>query len=305
MSNEALGGGRTAGAILRAAREKQGLHIAALAASIKVTPRKLESLENDRYDELSGATFTRALAQSVCRALRIDPRPVLELLPPAESIELDQVTGRLNAPFRDKPSRDGHSMATAQRSLMIAGLMLLVAAIVTWFVPSAWFGSPFKSTPEAAAVVSAPAVAAAPPAAAEPPAVASAASTAAATAPPATAASAVPSEPPPVVAQAGTPGSPQVEITHSAPPPAAASAPAGASLLQLATSESSWVEVRDAGGRILLSRTVLPGEAVGVDGTPPLRVVVGNAAATQVFFRGQAVDMANGRRDNVARLELK
>ena len=35
----------SAGALLKAAREKQGLHIAALAAAIKVSPRKLEALE--------------------------------------------------------------------------------------------------------------------------------------------------------------------------------------------------------------------------------------------------------------------
>ena len=53
----------TAGTLLRAAREKQGLHIAALAAAIKVSPRKLDALENDRWHELPDATFVRALAR--------------------------------------------------------------------------------------------------------------------------------------------------------------------------------------------------------------------------------------------------
>ena len=96
----------TAGGLLRLARERQGLHIAALAASIKVAPRKLDALEHDRYEELSGIIFTRALAQSVCRALRIDAKPVMALLPQPEAIELDPVRGTLNTPFRDKPSRD-------------------------------------------------------------------------------------------------------------------------------------------------------------------------------------------------------
>ena len=55
-----------AGALLRAARQQQGLHIAALAASIKVTPAKLEALESGRIQELPDATFTRALALTVC-----------------------------------------------------------------------------------------------------------------------------------------------------------------------------------------------------------------------------------------------
>ena len=75
MSETAAGPTRSAGALLRAAREEQGLHIAALAAAIKVTPRKLDALENDRCDELPDATFTRALAQTVCRALKIDAGP--------------------------------------------------------------------------------------------------------------------------------------------------------------------------------------------------------------------------------------
>ena len=47
---------RTAGAMLRAARERQGLHIAALAASIKVPPAKLEALEAGRYEALTDST---------------------------------------------------------------------------------------------------------------------------------------------------------------------------------------------------------------------------------------------------------
>ncbi len=48
-----------------------------------------------------------------------------------------------------------------------------------------------------------------------------------------------------------------------------------------------------------------PGEAVGLDGTPPFKVKIGNAAATRLVFRGQPVDLAASTRDNVARLDLK
>jgi cytoskeleton protein RodZ len=44
---------------------------------------------------------------------------------------------------------------------------------------------------------------------------------------------------------------------------------------------------------------------VGLDGSLPLRVKVGNVAGTEVYFRGQAVDMASAARDNTARLQLK
>ena len=96
---------RSAGETLRAARQSQGLHIAVLAAQLKVAPRKLEALEGDRIDELQGPTFARALAHAACRALKIDPTEVLAGLPQVEHATLDQVGGGLNAPFRDKSHR--------------------------------------------------------------------------------------------------------------------------------------------------------------------------------------------------------
>ena len=59
----------SAGRLLREARERQGLHIAALAAAIKVTQKKLELLEADRFEALPDATFTRALAREVGQAV--------------------------------------------------------------------------------------------------------------------------------------------------------------------------------------------------------------------------------------------
>lgn len=284
----------TAGGLLRAAREKQGLHIAALAASIKVAPRKLDALENDRWDELSGAIFTRALAQSVCRALRVDATPILALLPPAKAVDLDHVAGRLNAPFRDRSARDeGALAAIAQRSLIWAGGVLFVAAVVTFLLPPSWLQ--FERAPVAAAPaasVVAPAATAMPTPASAPP--------LAALATPAPAL--VTSAPVPAPAPA------LVEVTHGAPAvamtPAASTTSTAAAALQLSATDVSWVEVRDSAGRILLSRNVQRGETIGVDGAAPLRLTIGNAAVTRVVFRGKPVDVTAGQRDNVVRLEL-
>ena len=106
---------------------------------------------------------------------------------------------------------------------------------------------------------------------------------------------------------------PLVETVHSVPaeaanPVVAASGAASAQplgVLAVRVSESSWIEVQDGGGQILLSRTVQPGESIGLDGALPLRLKIGNAAATQLSFRGQAVDLGAATQGNVARLELK
>ena len=86
---------------------------------------------------------------------------------------------------------------------------------------------------------------------------------------------------------------------------AASAAPVAASLLQIRTTAQSWVGVTDARGTALLGRTVLPGEAVGLDGPLPFKVRVGNASATALIFKGQPVDLAAFTIGNVARLELK
>ncbi len=136
--NEYPAGPASAGRLLREARERQGLHIAALAAAIKVPPKKLESLEADRFDQLPDATFTRALAQTVCRALKTDPAPVMRLLPAAAGYRIEQVGEGLNAPFRERPGsavqRDGLHV-TANPVFWIVVLIFL-ATVAVYLLPA-------------------------------------------------------------------------------------------------------------------------------------------------------------------------
>ncbi len=290
----------SAGALLRAAREKHGLHIAALAASIKVSPRKLEALENDRYDELPDATFTRALAQTVCRTLKIDARPVLELMPPAPSmVALEPGSGGLNTPFRDRPGREdpGLVVGVARKPMLWAALLFVLAALAVTFVPGHWWAVLQPAPAPAVVVVPAPPLPA--PAASEPAAAASAVQAAASQALIETVFAA--QGPEPVASEAR----PAVLPAPAVPAVAALAAPAAVSLLQLRSTEASWVEVRDVNGQLLLSRTVQPGETVGVDGSLPMRLVIGNAAGTQLAFRGRPYDLGPSTRENVARVELR
>ena len=66
---------------MRQAREAAGMHIGALSVALKVPVKKLEALEADQHDQLPDAVFVRALAASVCKILKTNPAPVLELLP--------------------------------------------------------------------------------------------------------------------------------------------------------------------------------------------------------------------------------
>ena len=75
--------------------------------------------------------------------------------------------------------------------------------------------------------------------------------------------------------------------------------------VRLRSGAGSWVEARDAAGKLLLSRLLKPGEQVGLDGKLPLRLTIGNATSAELEFRGQAFDLKPVTRDNVARVELK
>ena len=91
---------------------------------------------------------------------------------------------------------------------------------------------------------------------------------------------------------------------HGAPQ-AAGSAIQGTAASAISVTEASWIEASDLQGRPIWTRTLTPGEVVDLDGGAGVRLTIGNAAATQVRWRGQAVDLAAATRDNVARLELK
>jgi cytoskeleton protein RodZ len=132
-----LGGVETAGGLLRKARRAQGLELEGLAAQMKVAPRKLELLESNRLDDLPDATFARALAQSMCRALRIDPAPVMALMPQAEGLGLAQLNQGLNTPFRDRSQGAAPTdWSVLARPVVWAPALIILAAIGVNLLPS-------------------------------------------------------------------------------------------------------------------------------------------------------------------------
>lgn len=301
----------SAGALLRQARERRGLHIAALAASIKVAPRKLEALEADRYGELPDLTFTRALAQTVCRALKIDAEPVLAKLPQAGDLpRLSRLGEGINARYREASTRrDPGEFSLLRKPVFWATAFVLLAALVLALLPERWVpwraGAPV-SRGVAAASNAAPA--------------SGPASLGASAAMPSDAASAAgPLVLPAAVGFAATAvvaaASAVVDSVQALPPEALSGAVAGpvasnpvamgsGNGLQVKAIAASWVEVQDARGTVLLSRSVQAGESLALEGALPLRLTIGNAVGTQLSFRGAPVDLGPNTRDNVARLQL-
>jgi len=276
-----------AGALLRAARQQQGLHIAALAASIKVTPAKLEALEAGRHHELPDATFTRALAQAVCRALKIDPAPVLAQLPGTPPDALGRVDGGLNTPFRERPGRAVPAdWAPWRHPVLWLVALLLVAAAAFVLVPSAPTAPrelPAQAAPDGAnqpvmppGTVTTPVESAAP----------------ASAPPPASSAAPVSS-----LAPAGS--APAADTVAAAAP---ALAPGGTDEVMLKAVQDTWVQAVDGTGQTLMARVLPAGETVALTPALPVRLRIGNVRGTELLFRGQPVPL--NTRDNIANLTL-
>src|SRR3954453_19835209 len=80
--NRCSGGNMTepVGAELRNARERLGLTISEVAHHLKLAPRQVEALEEERFEQLPGVTFVRGMLKTYARLLRLEPEPFLERL---------------------------------------------------------------------------------------------------------------------------------------------------------------------------------------------------------------------------------
>lgn len=291
--------------LLKQAREAAGLHVAALAAALKVPVRKLEDLEAGHYDRLPDMTFARALASSACRHLKIDPAPVLAQLPAAARPALGLSGTALNAPFQGSADPVPFNPAGwLSRPAVLAAIALLLGALVIVFLPRAdepaaplWGESASPSAPVAASPqpVDPVPLTAAPAEPAEP---ANAAPPVPVAVPAAPAASAVATVP--VLATA--PAAPAAPAA-AAPAPAAPAAPA--TVMAIAARGETWIEVTTPAGETVVRRLLTAGESMEVNRAPPYSVVIGRADSARVTLRGQAFDLPPPSPNGVARFEVK
>lgn len=282
--------------LLRAAREAAGLHIAALAAALKVPVRKLEALEAGRYDELPDLTFARALASSACRHLKIDPAPVLEQIPQGVVRELGDSRRAINAPF--KPASDPapiNPLSWLSRPAMLAAIVLLLGALVIVFLPRAQeAATPAASNDTVVTPVE-------PVSSVEPTGPAPVVTEPALT--PEPSASGVPAAAGSVSAAPGAAPAAVMTSETTLATPSASGTPG--SLLTIAATGESWVEVTNGAGSVVIQRMLKPGDAIDFSSTPPYSVVLGRAESAKVTVRGKPMDVNAIARNNVARFEVR
>ncbi|MGA2548702.1 MAG: RodZ domain-containing protein [Burkholderiaceae bacterium] len=301
------------GTRLRETRESLGLSAEEVASQLKIGVRKIEAIEEGRWEELPQAPYSRGFLRNYAKILHVDDARLIE--------ELDALLGKssepsdlsfqpsLKTPFPQR-TRGNHDSGGAR--LMRLGTLgfALAAGLIAWSgtesfhhseaVAAAWiaghtgseYGTPVPSGPAAAMT----ATAVQPEAEKAPSAVAANR----ATPDPRTLAPPVAQAPLTLASISSSP------TANDATPAQASAAPAALNGdLVMRFNDESWVEVRQADGKILMAQLNHAGAGKALDGDPPLELVIGNAPGVALQYRGSVVDLVPYTRDRVAHITLK
>lgn len=318
---------RSPGALLASERERQGLSRADIAQRLHMSASQVEALESGDYARLPRGTFLRGFVRNYARILGLDANAMLGALAgdapgekapaivvPTQNIRFDPIGARLGSPY--------------VKALAIATTIIVLgfAALYWWFYirPTAISGAPAmrKSVAEAPKVESRkaeplateapkvdPAMPEPPkvdPPAVEPPRIEppkpEPAKVDAPRAEPAKAV-AVRSETPKVEPPRPAASKPETAV-EAAPIDTAQVIAAGGGVVRLRFKGSSWVEIKDGRGKLLLSRVNAGGSEAEVSGRPPFSVIVGNAPEVELTYNNRSFDLEPYTRVAVARFTL-
>lgn len=292
--------GSRIGSDLRAARERLGWEIDAVAEALRLKPAFIRAIEQGDIRDLPGTAYAVGFVRTYATALGLDPNEAIRRFR-AEREDVNRKT-ELDFPA-PVPSRG-----------MPAGALVLVGAVIAIGGYVAWYHYSSRSArstemvdalpthleplapppapkvaivtpPAAAPAPAAPAVASAPP---QEPDV-SPSSAAAAVPPP------LPTVPAPstdTTVAAVTP--PTVQATDGAASVAAAPPAVTDAGMVIQATADAWIEIKDAQGKVVYQTILHPGDHYKVPDQPQLTLTTGNAEGTQVVLAGSVIGPLKG-----------
>ena len=270
------------GSTLRQAREQRNLSEIDLARSLRLEPRIIRALENERFDDLPAPAFTRGYLRALAKELGLDGSMLLALFDAKGEHEAPQLA--------DFESRAPLEITSDSRIVRYTTLLLALAMLV---MVALWWRShrdsfsmlEYLTTNNPAAIEPIP-----------------------------------PTEPlsyqfeqvahsedpffrAPDLA-APLPDGTTVETARGGTPTTLQSDVGGEADVVINSSADAWVEVLDAQGARLYYNLVRPGNEVRITGKRPYTLVIGNAPAVRLSFAGETIDLAPLAREGVVKTTL-
>ncbi|HSH72729.1 MAG TPA: RodZ domain-containing protein [Methylophilaceae bacterium] len=294
------------GEVLREKREELSLSIEDVSNRLRLSPRQIKALENNDFAAFSEAMMTRGFIRNYARLLEIDADPLLAAyrtyVPNDAPHALSIQSANVLLPTHQRRSSKKYLLVIVLAALLAGGWVLYseffphdesskqpvvtatenheTEANAEAKLPVSSEPMPEAALPLAERLEQAPE---------EPAAIAPAAPTPNST----VAAEPVKQSPVPVSKSPGASIKPEVK------------AGLGPALkIKFSFSEQSWISVIDRNGNEIFNKTKAAGTVDEIEGQPPLKIVVGNAAGTQVIYKGKPIDLAPYSKLNVARLNL-
>ncbi len=272
------GGLGSPGRALAAARAALNLSVADVSQNIKYGVKQIAAIEADDYSKLPGTTIVRGMIRSYAKLVQLDPAPLLAELGQRDvpvPVSVDLHTDE-QEPFFEGGKKSNRLYAY----LSVAALLAVAAVVYEWYASPPSTGEVVTITPKAARTETAPA---------------------------------------PAVAVAVQVPAPEAKDTQEAqtselrsqapevlpPPPAIMGKVSGTNRILLEFDQISWVEIKQANGKILLSQLNPAGSRQLIEGVPPFDLVIGNAAKVRLKYNDKPVDLKPYFKVDVARLALE
>ncbi len=268
------------GSELRDARLRRGWTLADAAARLRIRPAYLEAIEDGRFAALPGNAYAVNFVRSYAGALGLHPDEVARRYR-AEARDADRPT-KLIFPA---PAADGRVPAGA---VVLLGALLALGGYAGWYHRGAGvrtLAEPVPLVPDRLALL------------ADRPSPPAAAVSAPGTDPETSVTLSDAAASAPVPAPAPAPMPAPLPVTVPANSAAAAGMPLPAAeegRIVLRASADAWVQVRERGGPVLLSRLMRDGESWPVPPGPTFLLTTGNAGGVELLVDGVAVPPLGG-----------
>ena len=267
----------SSGKLLRQARQASGLKLTELASSLKVSVEKLEALESDDFSVFPDVVFMRALAASVCRSLGVDSISVLALMPNSAQarLPLDQESVNTNLSYKSK-NKSFLFFVIGSVFLLISVLFFISKKIDDHYYSLNssidYFKGIFFSIDGGSFELNSLDYSGGKNLSNE--------------------------DQKTILIENDRKEKSEVNNKISD------SKEKYSDGIFFRARNSSWIEVKNKEGVVILQRTLMAGESIEVSDKFPLFVIVGRADMTDVFVRGLPFDLISLSRNNVARFEV-